>query len=295
MKTNAIVRIVIFSLAILMLLGILVAVLGFNMFIVDGRVHFENDDLVEAPVEMFTTGAVSGEVRNIEIEWVAGSITIRPDESISDIQIAEYCRTDSEHQMVYKQSGQTLKIKFCEESMKFPSFGINVDVSKDLVILVPADWVCNSLEIDATSAEVEIHDLQIKELDFDGASGKFLLDNCDIVKLDIDTASGDVEFSGALKELDFDGASSNFRGEFTRAPSQLNMDTMSGDLEIILPESCGFECELDAMSGSFSSDFETETQNGIHTHGDGACKIRISAMSGDVDILKGVTSGEVAS
>lgn len=290
MKTNAIVRIVVFSLAILMLLGILVAVLAFNMYIVNGRVYFENEELVEEPVEMINTKNVTAQVKNIEIEWAAGSITIQPDDSVSDITIQEFCRADSKYQMVYRQSGQTLEIQFCEDSIKFPSFGVNADVSKDLVITVPADWICNSLEIDAAAAEVEIHDLQINELDFDGASGKFILDNCDIVKLDIDTASGDVEYKGILKELDFVGASACFRGEFMQMPNHLYLDTMSGDLDIILPEYCWFTCELDTMSGSFDSDFETKTENGVYVHGnsENACHIKVSAMSGDVNIRKGV-------
>ena len=193
-----------------------------------------------------------------------------------------------------KQSGQTLKIQFCEESVKFPSFGINVDISKDLVIRVPTEWACDSLEIDTASAEVEICDLQINELDFDGASGLLVLDNCDIVNLDIDTASGDVEFTGILKDLDFDAASARFHGEFLQVPNHLNLDTMSGDLEIILPEYCGFTCELDTMSGDFDSDFEFGTIGETYISGDGACQIHVSAMSGDVDILKGVSSPEYA-
>lgn len=287
MRTNAVIRIIIYSLVILILLGILISSLFFGLYIANGRVQIDNYEATEAPL-VVSNDIVSADIRNIEIEWVAGSITIQPDDTTTGITISEYAPNDPDYQMVYKQSGQTLKIQFCEESMKFPSFGINVDVSKDLVITVPANWSCNKLEIDAAAAEVEIYDLNINEVDFDGASGECLFENCNIVSLDIDTASGNVEFKGILKELDFDAASAKFRGEFLQVPNHLYMDTMSGDLDIILPSYCGFEMEYDSASGSFGSDFEFTTDGTHYKCGDGACKIKINAMSSDINILKGV-------
>ena len=192
--------------------------------------------------------------------------------------------------MVCRQAGQTLKIQYNEDSVEFPSLGFSTDISKDLVIVVPDTWNCNTLEIDAAAADVQIIDLTINELDFDGASGKLILDNCNIADLDIDTASGDVEFSGVLKNLDFDAASAKFCGEFLAMPNRLNIDTMSGNMDIVLPEDCRFICELEAMNGSFNTDFSTTQENGTYIHGgtDNACQIKISAMSGDVSILKGV-------
>ena len=291
MKTSAVIRIILFSLAILLLSFILLSVLDQNYYIEGGRVHtYEEAEYIE-PIAIAQQDEISAQIRNIEIEWAAGSITIQPDEHSQSIHVTEYAPAESKYQLVMKQSGQTLKIKFCEGSVTFPSFGIDIDISKDLVITVPADWVCNSIEIDAAAADVDIHDLQVNELDFDGASGLLILDNCKIVNLDIDTASGDVEFTGILKELDFDAASAKFSGEFFEMPNHLKLDAMSGDLDLVLPEYCWFTCELDTMSGSFDTDFVTTQENGVYIHGnkDKACHIKISALSGDVSILKGIS------
>ena len=292
MKSNAIIRIVLFSLAILFLGSILLAVLCFNMFVADGKTHIREDHALVEPQETLKQDQISPDVRNIEIEWVAGTITITEDASVKDIHITEYAPPHSKHQTIIKQSGETLKIKFSEESVKFFSFGTDVDYGKNLEIVVPAGWSCNSIEIDAAAADVEVRNLRINELDFDGASGMLVLDNCEIVNLDIDTASGDVEFIGTLKELDFDAASAKFRGEFYQMPDRLNLDAMSGDMEIILPDYCYFTCELDTMSGNFDTDFAiTQSKNGVYVYGnkDNACHIKISAMSSDVSILKGIS------
>ena len=291
MKANAIIRIVCFSLAIVLLSSILLGALVFGMYVSDGRIHVENHAEVE-PVISLKQDQISPDVQNIEIEWAAGSITITEGTSVHDIQIAEYSPDNSKYRTVIKQSGQTLKIKFSEDSVKFSGFGTDIDFSKDLEIVVPAGWSCNSIEIDAASADVEIRNLRIDELDLDGASGFLNLDNCEIGKLDVDTASGDVEFIGTLKELDFDAASAQFNGEFFSVPSKLNLDAMSGDMTLVLPEYSGFYLELDTMSGSFDSDFDFHTMGAHYECGNGACKIKVSAMSSDVCILKGISDPE---
>ena len=296
MKTSAIVRIILLSLAILILTGILLGVLCFNMFIVDGIVHIDTGMNTVEPVGVATTESFSAQIRNLDIEWVAGSIIIQTNDAISEIQIEEISPVESDYQMVCQQYGQTLKIQYCNESQKYRLIGINDDdaVSKDLIITVPASWNCNTLEIDAAATEVTVSGQTINELDFDGASGKFTLENCKIVELDIDTASGDVEFSGILKSLDFDAASAKFHGEFHQVPNQLNLDAMSGDLTLVLPEYSGFYLELETLSGSFDSDFDFHTMGEHYECGDGACKIKVSAVSGDVSILKGVSTPQYA-
>lgn len=290
MKTNAIIRIVAYTLALIILAFILLSVLDQNYYLEDGRIHsyeMAGADPTEEVREV-NQHDISTQIQNIEINWVAGSIAIHRSDSLSSIQVYETSPAGSEHEMVLKQSGQTLKIQFSKENIKFPSFGIDVDISKDLVIKVPANWNCNNLEIDAAATEVEIHDLTIRELDFDGASGELILDNCNIVNLEIDTASGDVSFTGDLEELDFDAASASFRGEFNHLPRHLDLDAMSGDLELILPPDAGFICNLDTMSGSFDTDFTFQTHGETYVSGDGECKINVSGMSSDVSILKGI-------
>ena len=132
MKSSAIVRIVIYGLAILILSGILISVLFFDMYFSDSRIYSHRDETHIAPTEgKITQFQFSDEIKNIEIEWVSGSITVRPRETVNGIYVAEHMGRDVSKTMVCKQSGQTLKIQFSDESIKFPSFGINVDYNKD--------------------------------------------------------------------------------------------------------------------------------------------------------------------
>lgn len=288
MKTNAIVRIVIWSVVILLLLSILGVVLAFDILSFRFGPNISTDSDYQTAD---TSGAVQyadpGNVTDIEIDWVAGSITIQPGD-VDSIEFSESSVSDDKYAMVWKQSGKTLSLQYCRESISFPSFGVNSgELSKDLVITVPRDWGCDSLEIDAASAELDIIDLTIQEVEIDTASGTCEFENCAIGSLDIDTASGDVVFSGTLNTLDFDGASADIRAVLANTPRSISLDGASGDLELTLPADCGFSVNIDAMSSDFSSEFETTVKNGSHVYGDGSCRIDVSAMSGDVIIRKG--------
>lgn len=286
MKTNAIIRIILFTLAILILSSILLGVTAYESFSF-GRhsIRVDNESTITEGTQANFAGKAS-DIQHLEIEWAAGSITILPDSGSDQILISESVVSDEKYAMHITQSGNKLKIEFNSEDKYYIGFGSNEFDSKDLSISVPADWICNSLEIDAAATDVKVFGLTIRDVDFDGASGICTFEDCQIRNLDMDTASGDVEFSGTLDELDFDAMSARFTGTFENVPNRIDMDSMSGDLELSLPEDCGFTLNLDAMSGSFDSDFDTTTKNDTYHHGDGRCRINVSAMSGDVAIYK---------
>lgn len=283
MKTNAIVRIVLFSLTIVVLVGILLS--GMGLF-----TNLRNTERVytgeEIPTDALSAAAAvdASGIRKLNIEWVAGDITIESKEGIDQIQFSESAVENSKYAMHYKVSGSKLAIQFSRENIT--GFGINLgtEVIKDLTVWVPMDWVLQELQLEVASADVEVRNLTIDSIDFDGASGTCDFTNCIVGDLDMDTASGDVTFSGELNTLDFDAASASFFGLLNNCPHQIDMDAMSGDLELALPSDCGFTVSMDGLSSSFHSDYPTTYTNGNQVYGDGRCRIDVDGMSCDVYI-----------
>lgn len=295
MKNNAIVRIVIWSIVILLLLGLLISAIGAFAY-TNNLLNYSRNDTVELQEDnsgnhVLPSGTEitvsADEIRDLNIEWVAGTIEIRPDD-VENITFSETEVSDSKYALVWKQKGSDLSIQFCKDSTIDFSFGITVNnvVEKDLTITVPRDWICDSLDIDAASTNLIVSDLTIREVDFDGASSTYEFENCIVDSFDMDGASCDMDFSGTLYELDFDGASGSIRAVLNNIPSRIDMDGMSSDLDITLPENAGFTVSMSAMSSDFSSDFETVSKNGNYVCGDGRCRINVDAMSGDVTIRK---------
>lgn len=296
MKTNAIIRIILFSLAILILLGILIAGLGIKFFMFDTKLVTTSENKLPIASDGMTTQTVadSSVIRDIEVDWVAGTVILEPDENAETITISETYMDNAKHRMVVEQSGNKLKIRYCEDTITFPSFGLDINFSKDLIITVPKNWFCQSFEVDAASANLRVLDMKISEVEMDTASGVCEFVNCDVDKLDMDSASGDIRFSGALKELDFDGASANCHLELTNVPNQISMDGMSGDLDLTLPQDAGFTLSVDAISGNFQSDFPFTVSGKNYVCGDGHCRISFGGISGDVNIKKHATASESA-
>lgn len=287
MKRNAIIRIVIWSIVLLLLTTLLVTAILFRSFSFrnwNGMDHQENTPMHALPSEESVSFSPE-DVDSLEIEWAAGSITLQPAD-VTAITITESDVSDEKNAMLYQLNNRKLSIRFCEDTHFGFGVTVNTDLSKDLYIQVPRDWICRELEIDAASAALEVSSLTLGDVELDTASGVCRLDNCTVNTIDVDTASGDIRFSGSLNTLDFDGASASIYAELTNCPSRIDVDTMSGDLDLTLPEGCGFTVSMNAMSSRFSSDFETTTQNGSHVYGDGSCRINVDAMSGDVILRK---------
>lgn len=355
MKTNAIVRIVLYSLAIMILTGILVTGLGET-----SRSQSEFDDVIytnssSTPVSatVVTTASIysvphsSGEIigtlgpgtevtimrqetvngtpwalmsegwvlmecldaevssnvqvptlggsgvsvdaaglRKISIGWVAGDITIRAMDGIDQIHISESPVEDEDDLMNITHKGDALTIQFTNDNHTFIGINLGKEFSKNLLIHVPADWICDELQIEVASATVTLDCMTIGEVDFDGASGTCDFQNCTVTDLDMDTASGDVSFYGELTRLDFDAASASFTGTFLNCPEEIEIDGMSGDLNLALPEKSGFTVTMDGLSSNFRSEFGYEQRNGAFVSGDGRCRIDVSGLSCDVYISK---------
>ena len=276
MKTNAVIRIVIFSIVIILLLGILAAGLGVGMLVFD--ISIGNNEYITG------SGSVdASQVKDLTIDWAAGSILI-DEADVDTISFAESGKIVEGQEMVYALNGNTLSISYSKPAIQI---GLFSTPEKDLVITVPSDWLCEDLSIDSASSDITVNNLKANSIDLSSASGKCEFNNCDIVEVDIDTASGDIYYVGILSTLDCDAASADVTAVLTNFPQRINMDSASGNLDLTLPEDTGFTVELDSLSGKFQSDFDTKSNSGQYVHGNGECKIDMDGASGSIRIRKG--------
>lgn len=289
MKRNAIIRIIAYSLSLVLLLSILCIGLGVTLYTAD----YETSETSQYEVPLISqddavsTVVDAADIREINIDWAAGSIKIISDEYTDKITVMEPKMTQDKYQMHCNTRDGKLSIEFWEERI-----GIHTtDISKELLIIVPADWQCSELTIDSASATVDVQNLSLLEAEINAASGVCGFRNCTVGTLDIQTASGDVFFSGKLNYLDFEAMSANCHLILpNHVPVEIDMESMSGDLVLELPEDAGFALQMDALSGDFNTDFETEMKNGKYRaygkHQE--CMLSLDALSGDVTILKHV-------
>lgn len=276
MKTNAIVRIVIYSLIILLLLSILGVGLGIGMFAFD--MGFDGRDMIEG-----SEGSVpAAQVRKLNIEWVDGSIDIKTADT-DTIRFRESGYTDEDKQMVWKQTGDTLTIRFSKSAFQIGFVSIP---SKDLEIVVPQSWVCDELDIETVSGDVRVNGITANDLELDCTSAECEFSLCTAKEVSLTTVSGDLIYSGSFDSLRCDGVSAKCNVTPTSPASEIQMDCVSGDLILNLSPSMGFSATLDSVSGKISTEFDTTNRGDQYIYGNGSCHIEADSVSGNIIIKK---------
>lgn len=281
MKRNAIIRVIGWSVTLVVLLSLLAG--GLVYFLPYPKQTAEKVDATEFPAELsmdfLNYGTSAGDIREIEIDWVSGKIQIIPT-GIDHIQVNETAAHANTEAMLCRKDGDTLKISFCKGELA----GLKGIGTKDLTIQVPQGWACRELEIDAASPKISVQGLTADEVDLDTAGGESRFDSCTLGNLDADTASGNLYFAGTLENLEYDSASGSVEAELDNVPSKIAMDTASGSLSLKLPKRAGFTVALDSLSGKLDSDFPTTLDGSRYLCGDGACKIEMESLSGGVTV-----------
>ena len=265
-------RIILYSMAILLLVGILTIGIGVKLL------SFDHAEATES-----ASGTVSSqEVRRISIEWDAGDVTIRAAD-VTDIFFTETCDAKAKP-MAWQKNGDTLAISYSKNKNRI---GIHSTTGKALLIEVPREWVCQELDLEVSATSLHVENLTIKELDFDGAAGDCRFDNCTVGSLEMSAAAGDVTFSGCLDQMEFEGGSGDLKLMIWNDPQSISLEAASGDLDLTLPADCGFSAEINVLSGDFTSDFPTNQRGNRHVYGNGSCRIEMKALSGDISIHQG--------
>lgn len=278
MKANAITRIVIYSVVVLLLLGLLLTGLGIGQFMI----HFDSGS------REYITGELcveASKIQNVEIEWVCGNIDIRvATDGSQGILVSESGYAGEELRAVWEIKGQTLVIKYSE-----PIFNIGFvsTPDKDLTIIFPADWSCQTLDIETVSGSVDVMLLSATEIKLECVSADCLFESCTADSVELNTVSGDVEYRGKVNTLDCEAVSADCKVLMMESGAKrLTMEAVSGDLIVAIREDIGFSASIDSMSGSIYSDFNTTSSGGKQTYGDGSCQIKLDAISGDIEIRK---------
>ena len=257
--------------------------------------------------EQYTGGGaiLTDVVERVEIHWLSGSVAVQAhgEDTISFSEEANRELTKDDC-LYYRLDGTTLLIQFCR-SGKWDLNGLE----KDLTVLLPEELLLKDLEIDSVSAEIAAQGVGTEAANLNTISGDIRLTDCIITKLaELDTVSGAVatELTQPLDSLYAGTVSGHmevtapeigaFHGDTTSgavslavdaAPRELDIDTVSGDVTLHLPEEADFALEVDTVSGDFSSELPCAKKDGRYVCGSGTGVYEIDTTSGDIRMQRG--------
>lgn len=174
---------------------------------------------------------ITEDVKNIDVEWVSGNVTVARSED-ENLYIIEEGRISESDALVYKIDGDTLEIDFVKPS--FGIFGINSASSKDLTIKLPEKYY-DRININSVSADVDISNVNADKIDLEAVSGEIEMRQSVFKKLDIEAVSGNAEIylpSSASFRAEIDSVSGNFNTDFAVTKQGDAYISGNGDMEI---------------------------------------------------------------
>lgn len=233
--------------------------------------------------------------QKIEIDWASGRIYVISDANWTGVSIYEYdgnvnplpnglgdlYAVTGSSRMIHRMDDRTLKIDEFRNGFSL----LKNDYPKTLLVLLP-NTELEKLDIDVASATIELTDLSCEKLDVDTASGNLTVTGCTIGSADIDAASAKgTVMNSTVERIDIDVASGSLTLSLLNTPDRIEVDAVSGMVEFYLPSDASFIAKVEKMSGRFTlNGFSSTEQNGRTVVGSGDSRFDFRMMSGSVSI-----------
>ena len=310
MRRNAIVRLCVWSIIALTLIGLMTA------WIVNDTHIFQLGNISLLPMQIsnyryknadrYTAGnaEISERVESIDIDWIGGSVTILSYDG-DTVRIREDGDIDDpDHQLHWFLEGGKLHVKYSASKLFFSS-----PPTKDLTVEIPLGWACrlSSVEIEIVSASLDVRDIQAKELSVEGVSG-----NMDIQKvsastlkletvsgavvahdlntslIDIETVSGTVSLAGTIEGGSVETTSGAVTLNSDQRFDALDLEAVSGDITLICPlhsssySDAGYRVVFESVSGDIETEIPFKKQGNNYTFGSGENVYNFDSVSGDL-------------
>lgn len=269
-------------------------------------------------------GAVDASlIKHIDIDWIVGNVFVDVSDS-NEIKFFESYSSDitDDLRMHYNISGNTLYIKFAKSTKSLLFNGSK----KNLYIHVPKDAVLDSYEcnmvsssttikalnadtihIDSVSGTIDCYNLNSKYIIFDSTSGniysknittneftiestsgKITIENIKSNSLNIDTTSGNILCTSLeIQEVETESSSSSIILRFKTSPSEIEVDSISGNIFLYLPREMEFMMNYDTVSGNLSHSFalsKNDSNSFDYSTQNPTSILDIKSISGNLDI-----------
>lgn len=304
MKNSALLRIIIWSVVLVILLAVAGLAIG-GFFGVDSIIGFGGISVGNtyrySDPDSYLIGEFSVEsasIKEIELDWIAGSVNISVGDG-DEIVVSEKGFGNEDERLRYRIKNGKIDIKFRKNGIRLAK-----GLSKDLNITLPAGTDLDELDIDMVSSSLDIDaDLTIDDISIDAVSGRIRIacvksDEIDIEnvsggisvsdvttrKLSVDNVSGNIDFRGTAEIVDIGSVSGGFTADFPAAPKEIDIDTVSGGGRITMPKDKGIDVDCDGVSGRVWVWGEKCPKSGGFKIGDSYTKLKVDTVSGDVTV-----------
>lgn len=258
-------------------------------------------------------------ITEISLSFVDENIKIVPtDDQVIRVEETSSRAIKEEDKMSYGVKNGELVVQSGRNGRIFGwwnSYAINVTVMMPRAFIGKADistvsgaiategMNAQTLNVSTTSGDISMKDGSHEELKTDTTSGTIGLNGMQAEKFRANTTSGDIRAEGSIVDSDVNSVSGTIlikteRGQRFEADTtsgsigfacvdtsvleKISTNSVSGSVEISLPEKSGFTVSFDTISGSQNNDFAMKGD----TYADGRTHIDVNTTSGSLSILE---------
>lgn len=243
------------------------------------KIEYKNAD-------KYTVGAgkVDGAVKELEINWISGSITVEYGD-VEEITYTETSKKDlkSEEwswlQMRTRYEGETLIIQPCETGWRKLK-----DVEKSLTVTVPQNGEITTFTVNSVSATVDVSAL-CGNITVDTVSGNVsVTGQTDVKKLEVNAVSAEVSVTAdSVEKMNVNTVSGNLEVNVSDL-KDFSANCVSANVAINFDRDHGYYCEFSSVSGDFRSNAEYEKKDKRYTYGDKSAVVDVDTVSGNLTV-----------
>lgn len=301
MKKSAQIRIILWSVVIVVLLSVLIIGIvlpekgwRFNIFELNiSGYGYKNAD--EYLVGNFSVEA--DEIKKLDIEWLGGKVNVIVGDG-DEIKVSEEAVNDDDDRLRYRIKDGEISIKFRKSGKrgKVPNKSLTVVIPKDMMLeeldmelisaSVKADIpiTINEVEIDGVSGSVDVSGLTCSKCNTYLVSGSVTADGIIADEIQLETVSGSIDFTGECRSIEVETVSGSTMIRSAKAPKSIDIETVSGSVRIYMPREKGFELSYSSVSGKVKAYDNTFSKSGNYKDGDLYTEIDVDTVSGNVTI-----------
>jgi len=229
------------------------------------------------------------QLKEIYIHSVSSDVSVFSTDE-EDVKIYFYGRSALKSEktlpkLITNLEGSKLKIEIKYPKVLFYNANVVLDV------YIPQDYR-ESIIVDTASADVDISNLSINNFQCKTVSGDLKIESLDSDNLTIKTTSGEVNIMDFRGNLEANSVSGDISIRYRVFDNNIDVKTISGQVEIDLPQNAEFYLKTNTVSGEVAAKFPItiisfNKMNQLEgTVGAGDNNIIIDTVSGDIYVNK---------
>lgn len=205
-----------------------------------------------------------GDSKVIEVDFISSDVSIRAYDG-EEVKITYTGTTNAIDELdvpklIAIEEGNAIKVNVDNIQKEFRIDRLFMHTSTDLEILVPSDYSGN--------------------LKMSGVSGEVIIDGLNLEKVEHESVSGNLEVvNGQTSSLDAGTVSGNIDATLGTLTGDVDVDTVSGNTELIIPEDLGYTLHWDSVSGDLSENSDRNAR-------EAEFEINVESVSGNLKIRR---------